>query len=93
MTEVKYRQITEIDCDKLRQLCIKNNFYTHGDCAAYSRMFDMAREYAGGLDELLAVAEDIYAHSGIEELKAFTYSGSKRKDTICDIIINYIERL
>lgn len=82
----EYTQVYEIDTDKLRQFCINNNFYTQGDCEAYSKMFGMARKYAGGIEVLIDIAEDIYAHSSGDSLRTFTYSGLHRKDVICDLM-------
>ena len=66
-----YRQISTIETDKLRQFCINNRVYTHGDCDAYDNMFRLARTYQGGIEILQKVAEDIYDHSGYDELTAF----------------------
>ena len=67
-----YKQIVTVDTDKLRQFCINNRFYTHGDCEAYDNMFKMARNYHGYETEILQqVAEDIYDHSGYDELEQY----------------------
>lgn len=80
------KQITEIDCDKLRQFCIHNNFYTRGDCEAYSKMFDIAKTYNGDIDILQNIADDIIAHSSGESITNFTYSGMTMKDSVGDIM-------
>ena len=78
-----YKQIIEIDTDKLRSFCINNRFYTHGDCEAYDNMFSMARKYQGGVEILQMIADDIYDHSGYDELENFScFSCDSRSDMV-----------
>lgn len=66
-----YRRVEKLNTDSLRNFCINNRFYTHGDCVAYDNMFRVARKYRGGVEILEQVAEDIYDHSGYDELERF----------------------
>ena len=78
-----FKQVSEIDTRELRSFCIANRFYTHGDCKAYENMFELARKYCGGVEILEMVAEDIYDHSGYDELENFNcFSCDSRSDTI-----------
>ena len=56
----------------LRQTCIKNKWYTRGDCRAYENLLNMCREPHTELtDELLTdIVLDIEAHSDFDELTA-----------------------
>ncbi len=87
-----YTKTTVMDCDELRQFCIKNKFYTKGDCEAYSKLFDMAKAYKGDVDDMVSIAEDIYNHSDGESLTTFCYSGTAPKAIICDLMTE-IERI
>ena len=51
----------------VRQFCINNQYYTCGDCRAYSNMFDMF--YAKNVTPTLLrkVAQDIKDHSDTED--------------------------
>lgn len=81
-----YKQIIEIDTDELRSFCINNRFYTHGDCKAYDHMFEMARKYQGGVELLAMIAEDIYDHSGYDELENFSCFTDSRSDMVSVIM-------
>ena len=51
----------------VRQLCIRNDYYTCGDCRAYENMFNMF--YAKSVTPALLrkVANDIKSHSDTED--------------------------
>lgn len=53
--------------EKVRQICIDNNWYTHGDVTEYSKMLDYCfatKTSEGSLeDAIYSIAEDIYLHS------------------------------
>ena len=51
----------------VRQMCIKHNWYTHGDCAAYDRMLNAASNGQWTIDE---IAFDIANHSDNSVSKA-----------------------
>ena len=56
-----------VDDMKVRQMCINENYYTCGNNEEYSHMlFDMCSE-AHTVEEVKAIAEDIAAHSDVEE--------------------------
>jgi len=67
-----------ISRDKVREMCIRYNYYTRGDCRAYDVMLATAKnldpeDYVG----LLTVANDIYNHSSIQDDAEYS-----RKDMI-----------
>lgn len=51
----------------VRQMCIRHNWYTHGDCAAYDRMLNAASNGQWTIDE---IAFDIANHSDSSVSKA-----------------------
>ena len=62
-----------LDTDKIRETCIDYNFYTRGDCEAYERMFDLAREAdADKPEDMYRVAKDIYDHSNLRLDEEYT---------------------
>ena len=41
---MKIKEIKKIDTDKLRNMCINNNWYTAGNTADYNKMFRMCQK-------------------------------------------------
>lgn len=58
-----------LDCDKVRNFCIRHSYYTAGNNKAYANMFDMC-EKAQTLESVLRIAEDIKDHSHTDETPA-----------------------
>jgi len=54
------------DSADVRNLCIKNRFYTCGDCEAYDKMLTFVRKNKPTANNIFKVAEDIYNHSDID---------------------------
>ena len=59
----------KLDFEDVRQLCIDNNWYTHGDCNDYSAMLEYVQDNsinpAGHV--IYSIAMDIYKHSRGED--------------------------
>ena len=87
-----YKQITKLDIYKLRDFCIRNRFYTHGDCRAYENMFEMARTYNGEVEILTNIARDIYDHSGYDEIIQFAELGRDDEDEVLTTMMMEIFR-
>ena len=49
--------------DRVRQACIRNDLYTRGDNAAYSKMLDFVDNNEPTSRTLYLVAKDIFEHS------------------------------
>ena len=49
----------------VRSMCIKNDRYTRGDCAAYEKMLDFVNENEPTLENIEKVAIDIVEHSDL----------------------------
>lgn len=73
MVNVKYVRKETISISNVRGMCIKHNFYTHGDCRAYENMFKMCGEYDGTDEKLAHIAWDIVEHSDMEELQDYGF--------------------
>ena len=77
-----------MDVDEVRAFCIRNSFYTRGDCLQYEKMFGMVRKYTGNVSDLLAIASDIYYHSDSDRVYELTgYEGN----TAIVHLMNYID--
>lgn len=69
---MKFTETRTLDASKLRSLCIKNNWYTRGTNAEYSRLFDRLTDCCGcpkhlTTEKLVEIAEDIWEHSKITD--------------------------
>lgn len=79
------QETRRIDTDKVRAMCIRNNYYTNGTNEDYNKMFQMCGLNFG----VLAIASDIFEHSNKERL--MQESGCGKKDileNICFELIN-----
>lgn len=65
----KYREIRKVRGSDLRNLCIKNNWYTKGDCEDYERLLGELSTAKGNITtaDIIEIAEDIANHSELEE--------------------------
>ena len=57
-----------IDRQALRELCIRQEYYTRGDCEDYKELLDFVddRDLTDG--DIIAIADDIYDHSDIDRI-------------------------
>lgn len=60
------KEIKRIDTDKLRGICIKNNWYTKGNNEEYSNMFSMCDVDNVTTELLYEIAKDIYEHTDVK---------------------------
>lgn len=66
---MKYKETRTLSAEDLRNLCIKNHWYTKGTCEEYSHLlYDLAenKEHLT-TDDIIEIAEDIVAHSEIDD--------------------------
>ena len=54
------------DADLVRNMCIKHQYYTHGDKKAYEFLLELANNAACDDELIQLLAEDIYRHSDIQ---------------------------
>lgn len=72
MKTMKFKETRTLAADKLRSLCIKNNWYTCGTNEEYSRLFDRLTDCCGypenlTTEKLAEIAIDIWEHSRITD--------------------------
>lgn len=74
--------------DKVRQMCIDNNYYTRGDVDAYTKMLDFVYHHLDANNEvqMIEVAQNIFNHSDINQ-KMLEYGCSER-EVLSSIIYN-----
>lgn len=66
---IKIKEIRRIDFDKLRNMCINNNWYTAGNTEDYSKMFEMCKKDTITTSQLYRIAKDIYEHTNVAKAK------------------------
>lgn len=62
------KELRTISMSDVRKACIKNNWYTNGDCEAYDSMLSFVNglKYAS-TDDLETIATDIKEHSDTDD--------------------------
>lgn len=78
-----------IDMYKVRNLCIREQYYTCGDNREYEHLLlDLCD--GAELEDVVAVAEDILAHSDTERLMSHYDAGTltEVEDTILEYLLN-----
>lgn len=79
------KETRRIDTDKVRAMCIRNDYYTRGTVEEYDRMFKMCKMNFG----VLGIASDILEHSDCEKLMHLCCATrTEVLENICYEIIN-----
>ena len=65
---MKVKEIKRIDTEKLRHICINNNWYTCGSNADYMNMLKMCEKDNISTNQLYKIAKDIYEHTDVESV-------------------------
>ena len=85
---MKYRVNRWLDSAKIREMCIRYNYYTRGDVNAYSNMLKTAdNEDADNSEAVYDIAYDIYEHSDFHSDDAYAI---EEKDILEGIILGLI---
>lgn len=89
---MKFKETRTMSASKLRDLCIKRGWYTHGTNEEYSRLFDMLSDFCGcpehlTTEKLVEIAEDIWDHSHITDytIETVLFELARNCFTIFDI--------
>lgn len=82
--KMKLVETRRIDTDRVRQMCIENDYYTMGTNEEYSRMFKKCDLGYNILD----IAKDIFEHSNKEKL--MYQSGSDEREVLENICYGLI---
>ncbi len=65
-----------INRDDLRNLCIRQEYYTRGDCKAYEELLDFVTDRNITDTDIIAIADNIYDHSDIDRIMSEYGCGS-----------------
>lgn len=57
------KEVRRIEIDKVRSMCIRNNYYTLGTCEEYAAMFELCRTENPTTQNFEEIAIDILGHS------------------------------
>lgn len=60
------KEIKRIDSDKLRNMCINNNWYTVGNTEDYANMFKMCEKDNITTNQIYKIAKNIYEHTNVD---------------------------
>lgn len=62
------KEVRRIQIDRVRNMCIRNDYYTSGTCEEYGAMFEMCKVENPTTDDFERIARDIFNHSDKEKL-------------------------
>ena len=60
----KVKEVCKWTSNDVRELCIREHYYTCGSCFDYSTMLEFVSENEPTAENMYDVAQDIYEHSG-----------------------------
>ena len=84
---MKVKEIKRIDTDKLRHICINNNWYTCGSNADYMNMFKMCEKDNISTNQLYKIAKDIYEHTDVASAKTGCSTDYSDDENILNMMI------
>ena len=63
-----YTEVRKMNSDDLRNLCIREHWYTEGNCEEYTNLLSKADDIDNvTTDDIVEIATDIYSHSRFED--------------------------
>lgn len=71
----------------VRQLCIRNEYFTCGDCLEYEKLFQMCDEYDETVESLKKIAEHIINNSAQDKFDPF----EEYSDRVCGVMFDLIK--
>ena len=76
-----------VNSDRVREMCIRYDYYTRGDCLAYNRMLNDANDMStDDYEGLKRIVVDIYDHSKMQDDKEYS-----KKDYVEGIISDILK--
>lgn len=66
------KETRKIQIDRVRSMCINNDYYTHGTCEDYAEMFEMCKVENPTTEDFAEIATDILYHSDKRKMKERT---------------------
>lgn len=80
------KEVKKMDTSKVRNMCIRCNWYTAGNNADYENMFSMCNDNITP-EKLYEIAKDIYEHTNVDKAKEGCSSDYDDLDNISDMMI------
>ena len=62
----QYKETRKMPMDRLRNLCIKYNWYTHGNTEEYNNLLTMTKVENITTETLVEMANNIFEHSKVD---------------------------
>ena len=62
------KEIRRIQTDRVRNMCIENNYFTKGTCEEYEEMFELCRKENPTTIDYFIIGDVILNHSNKEKL-------------------------
>lgn len=59
----KYREVRVIHMEELKNLCIRERWYTSGNCREYQNMLSMCKKDNITTNDIVTIAQDIMNHT------------------------------
>lgn len=91
---MKYKEIRTLTAYNLRELCIRQNWYTYGDNAEYEHLlYDLTASKSHlTTEDIIEIAEDIAAHSAPSDLREYYDIGgiAWEVNRVCNV--NFMEQ-
>ena len=84
---MKVKEIKRIDTDKLRNICINNNWYTRGTNSDYMNMFKMCEKDNISANQLYKITKDIYEHTNVASAKTGCSTEYSDNENILNMMI------
>lgn len=84
---MKIKEIKRMDSDKLRNMCINNNWYTAGTSADYNNMFKMCEKDNITINQLYKITKDIYRHTNVSHANTGCSSEYSDNENILNMMI------
>lgn len=84
---MKIKEIKRIDTDKLRSMCIKNNWYTKGTTSDYNNMFKLCQKDNITTNQLYKIAKDIYERTNLDTAKEGCSNDYSDNENILNMMI------
>lgn len=82
------KETRKMDTARIRNICIKMDWYTRGTCDEYSKMFETAEREEATPEGIYEVAKDIFEHSNMDHYIRDGYSEDEIIQNVMCYIVN-----
>lgn len=87
-----YREVRRLSSSDLRALCIKEDWYTGGDCEEYDNLLNMTKKENITTDDIVEIATDIIGHSDVAIEKYVRYYGMSMSEVYTHVMFLIAEK-